>query len=197
MLYNNSSYLKLIIGPMFSSKTSYLLSEINKYKYITDDILVINHVYDKQRHPELINGFLKSHDAKEYFAIMVNLLQDILNDSNLHSKYEKSKIILIDEAQFYPDLYIFIKNELQYTKKIFIVAGLNCDINQNPFGDIHKLLPICDDIIKLSAFCMICKDSTLASFTKLKKEKTMNSNLLLIGAEESYIPVCRHCYYNY
>ena len=48
-----SNYLKLIIGPMFSSKSSSLLAEINRYKYITDKILVINSILDKQRNADM------------------------------------------------------------------------------------------------------------------------------------------------
>ena len=33
-------------------------------------------------------------------------------------------------------------------------------------GEIHKLIPLCDTITKLKAFCHICKDGTLAIFSK-------------------------------
>ena len=71
-------YLKLIIGCMFSSKTSTLLSEINRYKHITDKILVINSILDKERqtHDENV---IETHDNKHWPAFMVNTLEELKN----------------------------------------------------------------------------------------------------------------------
>ena len=200
MLNNYSgSYLKVIIGPMFSSKSSTLLSEINRYKYVTDKILVINSVLDKQRHEDMeINeqglGVMKTHDNKTFPAIMLNHLNELKTNRFFNSKYDYADIIVIDEAQFYPDLYEFLHYELhniQYTK-MFIVAGLSSDFHMLPIGDITKIIPMADDIIKLSALCVYCKDGTPASFTKLiKTNETQNSSNVIVGAKEAYSPCCR------
>jgi thymidine kinase len=79
-----NSYLKLYIGPMFSGKSTHLLTEINKYKHITSNIIVINHILDKKRHLELekSDGYLKTHDNKIFPAIMLNNLSEIyINES--------------------------------------------------------------------------------------------------------------------
>ena len=144
------NYLKLIIGPMFSSKSSSLLSEINRYKYITDKILVINSVLDKERHSDMeINnqglGFMKTHDSKTFPAIMLNNLEELKTNNFFNSKYNYADIIIIDEGQFYNDLHSFIKGELNgYNNKMFIVAGLSSDFNMEPIGDIIKLVPLAD-----------------------------------------------------
>lgn len=176
---------------MYSSKSSHLLSEINRYRYIThpDGILVISHIFDKLRHPEMndgnnMYGCIKTHNSKTFPALMVHELNDIIN----LKEYTNSEIVLIDEAQFYPDLYTFIKYQLQNTNKMFIVAGLCGDTNQELFGEIYKLIPLSDEILKLHAFCSYCKNGTLASFTKRLVD---HKSQILIGAEESYIPVCR------
>lgn len=186
MFNKDAAFLKLIIGPMYSSKSSHLLSEINRYRYITENILVVNHVLDTLRHPKMNCGFIKTHNSKSWPAQMVEQLTQLYN----LPAYKTAEIILIDEAQFYPDLFTFIKNELENTKKMFIVAGLNSDAHQNSFGDITKLIPLADDIVKLSAFCMICKNGCFASFTKKTKE-TFSESQIEIGAQELYIPVCR------
>lgn len=200
MLNNYSgSYLKVIIGPMFSSKSSTLLSEINRYKYVTDKILVINSILDKQRHEDMeINaqglGVMKTHDNKTFPAIMLNNLSELKSNRFFNSKYNYADIIVIDEAQFYSDLYEFLHYELhniQFTK-MFIVAGLSSDYNMLPIGDITKIIPMADDIIKLSALCVYCKDGTPASFTKLIKiDNTIINGNVIVGAKESYSPCCR------
>lgn len=202
MIKSSESYLKLILGPMFSSKSSSLLSEINRYKYITDKILVINSVLDIKRHPDMnINkgiGYMKTHDGKTFPAIMLKNLKELKSNDYFNIKYNYADIILIDEGQFYNDLYDFVNIEVFKSKKKFIVAGLSSDYNMKPIGDIINLIPIADDIIKLSALCVICKDGTPASFTKLiknQKDEHDNQTNVLIGASDSYSPCCRYHFY--
>ena len=185
-------YLKLIIGCMFSSKTSTLLSEINRYKHITDKILVINSILDKERqtHDENV---IETHDNKHWPAFMVNTLEELKNTYHYKQKYDDAEIIIIDEAQFYSDLYTFIRNELfsQTNKKLFIVAGLSGDYKMEPIGDIIKLIPLADKIIKLDAYCIYCKDGTLASFTS-KLPTAYNTSQITIGKGDIYAPCCRN-----
>jgi thymidine kinase len=193
---HKGNYLKLIIGPMFSSKSSSLLAEINRYKYITDKILVINSILDKQRNADMeINqdgiGFIKTHDNKTFPAIMISKLEELNTNTFFNEKYNYADIILIDEGQFYNDLYLFLRNELnnKNNNKNFIVAGLSSDFNMEPIGDIIKLIPLADEILKLSALCIYCKNGTAASFTKLLKKE--NDSQILVGANDLYAPCCR------
>lgn len=187
MLFTKSNYLKLIIGPMFSSKSSSLLKEINRYKYISNNILVINHTLDKKRYTNQEDK-LKTHNGNSVDSLMLQSLCEL----TFSEIYINADIILIDEGQFFNDLFIFIKNELQKkTRKIFIVAGLSSDINMNPIGDIIKLVPLADEIIKLSALCIYCKDGTNANFTKLKQQKEIEKGDFCIAGIDKYEPVCR------
>jgi len=189
-----SNYLKLYIGPMYASKTTSLICEINRYKYLTDKILVINSKLDKERHGEDLNS-IKTHDKETFPAIMLNNLMELESNYEYKNIYKNADVILIDEAQFYNDLYTFIQQNLNnaYQKKLFIVSGLSSDSNMEPIGDIIKLIPLADEIIKLSAYCIFCKDGTPASFTKRNK-KIENNNQILVGAHDIYYPVCRMHY---
>jgi thymidine kinase len=185
LLNQKTSYLKLIIGPMMSSKSTRLISEIEKYKHITDNILVVNHIFDKQRNS--INC-IKTHDDKVYPSIMLNNIYDLQRDEN----YINADIVIIDESQFYKDLYNFMSNELKNVNKVFIISGLSGDYNMNPIGEIHLLISLADSIEKLSALCIYCKDGTLASFTKLIVKSDKQETQILIGRSEKYTPVCRY-----
>lgn len=191
-------YLKVYIGCMMSSKTSNLMSEINRYKYITDKILVVNHVLDKLRFEEDDN-LIKTHDDKSLSAIMVNSLSELKTNDFYRNEYTNAEIVIIDEGQFYNDLFMFIKTELFLThcdrKKTFIVAGLSGDYNMNPIGDMIKLIPLADEIHKLTAYCVYCKDTTPASFTKRHDNRQdtrhQDHQQFLIGSSDIYSPVCR------
>jgi thymidine kinase len=203
----NASFLKVYIGPMFSSKSSSLLSEINRYKYITDKILVINHNLDKQRHPETMDkGILKTHDNKIFPAIMLSKLEELFTNTFFIQKYLHADIVIIDEGQFYPDLYDFLKTQLNNLacKKLFIVGGLSSDSNMNAFGDMTKIIPLADSVVKLNAYCIYCKDGTYANFTRrdknihtqtTKEQPNLNEkDIVLIGSDELYSPCCRYHY---
>ena len=116
---------------------------------------------------------------------------------NYNNKYEYAEIIVIDEAQFYDDLYEFMRTELFSTtnKKLFLVAGLSGDYNMEPIGDILKLIPMADDIKKLDAYCIYCKDGTIASFTsKLIKN---DNKQIEVGKDDIYSPCCRDHYLSF
>jgi thymidine kinase len=51
--------LEIIIGPMFSGKSTKIISIVNRYSIINKKILVINHELDKERNPDLS---VKTHD---------------------------------------------------------------------------------------------------------------------------------------
>jgi thymidine kinase len=190
MLYTKSNYLKLIIGPMFSSKSTHLLEEINRYKHITKNIICVNHKTDKNRYNES-EDVIKTHNMETYKSFMCNNLFEFSEQK----EYKQADIVIIDEAQFFPDLYIFIEEELKTeNKKVFIVAGLSGDINLKPIGQILQLIPLANEIKQLSAFCLECNDGTLANFTRRKGNE---NDTILVGGTELYEPVCRYHYHHF
>ena len=177
-----SSYLKVYIGCMFSGKTTALLNEISKYKVIMESLLVVNHNLDKERNN--LGEFIMSHNGRKCESVMVSNLKEIIE----LEEYKQSRVIIIDEGQFYPDLYDTLRKELQSTKKRFIVGGLSGDFNMRPIGQMIDLIPLADEIIKLEAYCIYCKNGNKASFTKRIIQDTQT---ILIGKGDIYVPVCR------
>jgi hypothetical protein len=102
-------------------------------------------------------------------------------------EYANSKVISIDEGQFFPDLYTTVSRLVSKTDKTFIISGLDGNSDQQKFGGILDLIPIADSVIKLCAICQECNDGTLAPFTICNVKK---SSEVLIG-DEVYSSVCR------
>jgi thymidine kinase len=175
------SYLELIVGPMFSGKTSRLIDIYKQCKFCNIPVCVINHSIDKRYDDEL----LSSHDQIKIPCIQTNILSDILNEKQFHT----SKVILINEGQFFSDLYDVVVEMLKWNKKIYI-CGLDGDFERKKFGSILDLIPLCDKVEKLASLCSICKDGAPGIFSlRLTKEKQQT----LVGSN-NYIPVCRNCY---
>jgi thymidine kinase len=129
-----------------------------------------------------------------YPAILINKLAELTSDT-WSEKFNDADIVIIDEGQFFEDLYTFMKGELNKKdkQKIFIVGGLSGDYKMDTLGDIYRLIPLADEINKLDAYCVKCNDGTLASFTKRTVE---NNEQILVGDSEMYIPVCRYHHIN-
>lgn len=178
--------LTLILGCMFSGKTSKLLELSQKYNKLNKTIMAIN--FDKNI--RYSTKKIITHDKNilnSHYTLSVSKLNNIILDE-YYSYYKLSDVIIIDEIQFYPDAYNFINNSVNKDNKIIICAGLNGYYNRKPFEQISFLIPEADELIYLQAKC---KCGNKASFSKRIIE---NENDILIGSSESYIPVCRICY---
>jgi thymidine kinase len=176
--------LELIIGPMFSGKTTYLISYYERFKYTNNNIMVINHSSDK-RYDE---KEMTTHSGRHIPSINVSTLSDIFK----LDEYKDTDIILVNEGQFFSDLFDCICHFVDIDHKKVYVCGLDGDFRRNPIGDILRLIPYADNIIKLHAICMNCRKND-AIFTR-KLEQT-SCQQIEVGGIELYKPVCRYCYY--
>jgi thymidine kinase len=185
---NKSGRIDIIIGSMFSGKSTELIRRINRYKVLGKKILVINHKLD-QRYSE---SSISTHSNMSLECLSIHKLNDInINDKYLE-EYNACEVLVIEEAQFFEDLYEVVVKAADVDNKIVIVAGLDGDSNREEFGDILKLIPKCDSVKKLHALCVKCKDGTSASFTK---RLVKNNSQIYIGVSE-FIAVCRYHYFN-
>jgi len=178
----NTGEIHLIIGFMFSGKSTELMKIINRFKLLNRKILAINHIFDKRYGSDKII----SHDRNEEACVQIEKLKPLLD--NL--EYKEADIIVIEEGHFFEDLYEFVMYSCGMNKKVY-VAGLSGDYKLEPIGDILKLIPCCDTVTKLSALCLKCNDGTNAYFSKRIK---LNNDQILVGSKE-YIPVCRKHFY--
>lgn len=171
---NNSPSLHLIIGPMFSGKTTELLRIAKRLQSINLKVLLLNYHEDTR----YSSSEMSTHDKE---SLPCTFIKNLCTVDSL--EYD---IICINEAQFFDGLVTFCKKQLKLNKTLYI-CGLDGDYKQERFGEILNLIPLCDSITKLHAFCKICKNGTKAHFTKRLSE---HSEQKLIGVNE-YIPTCR------
>jgi thymidine kinase len=182
-----NAYLEIILGSMFSGKTSRLVEIYKQCKFCNIPVLVINHSCDNRYDDEL----LSTHDKIKIPCIKTNSLFEVWHKYylDINTEINKAEVILINEGQFFTDLYEVVDDMLQKGKKIY-VCGLDGDFKRNRFGQILDLIPLCDKVTKLTSLCSICKNGTHGIFSKritTEKEQT------IVGSD-NYIPVCRMCY---
>jgi len=164
---------------MFSGKTSELLRRIRRFTLAKRTCLVIKYNKDKRYSEDQMS----THDKQMWVAKSAGILSEI-EESALDVD-----VIGIDEGQFFPDLAEFAE-DWSNRGKIIIVAALDGTFQRKPFGNVLNLVPLAEEVTKLSAVCMMCYRA--ASFSKrIGSEMEVE----LIGGSDKYVAVCRYCYH--
>ena len=184
--------IELNIGPMFAGKSSALLTlvrrlnvlDINKVKP-----LIINHSIDIRYGENVIS----SHDKVTVPCISIPQMKYIM-DNNINEKIPSIKDItdiIIDEAQFFDDLFEFITNKDIFQNKINIyLFGLNGTSERKPFENISNILGLVTKINYLTAYCSFCCDGTEANFSL----RTSNEKDKIVVGSDNYKAVCENCF---
>lgn len=197
----NTSYLEIILGSMYSGKSTRLVEIYKQCQFCNISVVVINHSIDN-RYDDML---LSTHDKIKIPCIKTDKLMDIyeedinielpldkfmsINRLNDKFKINTSEVILINEGQFFSDLHEFVNKLLDKGKKIY-VCGLDGDFERKKFGQMLEIIPLCDKIYKLTSLCSLCKNGNKGIFSmRLTNEKEQT----VVGSE-NYIPVCRECY---
>ncbi len=188
---NNSSihvngYLKIVIGCMFSGKTTYIINECKKWKRLGKRALIINYALDRRYSND---DKVISHDEIGVDCLMMHKLTF---DTSIN--IDSYDIILVNEGQFFPNLKEKVKYLVDFLKKIVIISGLDGDYLRNSIGDILELIPDCDELIKLKAYCSLCSNGTEAIFTWKTQDNPTDKEVLIDIGTEKYIPLCRKHY---
>jgi thymidine kinase len=175
--------IKLIIGCMFSGKTSELQTEFAEWSSIGKKPICINYI-DDNRYGNIYSN-MYNHNENAVECLKTALLKDV--DEEI---IKSGEIILINEGQFFPDIVEYTLRWCEVYNKNVIVCGLDGDYLRKPFGRLLELIPYADSILKKTAYCKKCSDGTPGLFTHRKSQE---KEQIVIGAAD-YEALCRACY---
>ena len=174
--------IRIVIGPMWSGKTFSVIRLARRYRAIGKQVLFIDHTSDT-RYTNGIAKHLVSHDGMQEHCLFSDNLLSLLDNV----EYLAADVVIIEEAQFFPDLLQFIQDQGDLGKD-FIISGLVGDYQRKPIGDILKIIPFAERVDKLDGLCKYCADGTPGCFTKRIVD---NSEQVLVGGKDMYECVCR------
>ena len=171
--------LQLILGPVFSEKTTEAIRIAKKYaRYFT--VLFVNPVMDIRSS----NGTVEARSGMKWTCTSVTHLKELEANPEFHI----AKLIVVDESAFYPDLFEHVSKWCD--AKSYVVTGLDGDWKQEKIGQIWDLIPIADKVEKVLALCEICGDGTSAVCSKATRP--LDSQVSVVDQESKlFIPVCR------
>ncbi len=181
--------LTVITGPMFSGKSSALISRGTSHVIAGNGVMAFKPSSDDRY--DLQN--ITTHRGDSFVACAVST-DNIWEEANKYfEKYISLdvNVILIDETQFFKKSEILMcVNEWDEWAHV-IVAGLSQDSFGKPFGAMPELLSIADNIVCLRAVCSKCKKVNAATRTYRKIE---NNKQIAVGGIDMYEPRCFECW---
>jgi len=178
---------EIITGPMSCGKTEELLRRLRRLTIAKKKIKVISPLVDTRAKGD----YIESRNGLWLDAYKVKNSLDIFNVVE-----DDDDVIAIDELQFFDHNIVMVINKLVAQGKKVIGTGLELDFKAEPFGSMPELMCYADKIDKLTAICMKC-GSEFANRTQRLidgKPADKNSELIMIGADETYEARCLDCY---
>lgn len=182
-MYNQgrqTGWIEVVCGPMFSGKTEELIRRLRLATIAKQRVQIFKHAIDK-RYDET---YITSHSAQKFSAIPVSNSAEIMESIN-----DTTRVVGIDEAQFFDEGIIEVCNKLANRGIRVIVAGLDQDYLGKPFGQMPQLLSIAESILKLKAVCMSCSGPATQT-----QRLTRDKKQVVVGSGEQYEARCRACF---
>jgi thymidine kinase len=171
--------LELILGPMFSGKTTRLIEQYHLFTKQNIKVIAINFADDTRYH----SSKLSTHDNVMIPCVQCHNLNEIIDTDDI----KNSSVILINEGQFFQDIFEIVVNWVEHQKKHVIICGLDGDFKRIKFGKLCDLIPFCDSIVKLYANCKCGKNAIFS-------HRITNEVAQVVIGSSNYVPLCRACY---
>jgi thymidine kinase len=174
-----AGWVEVICGCMFSGKTEELIRRLKRAKIADLRVEVFKPATDARYHAQDI----VSHDAGSLRAVPLRDSED------LRAIHPDTRVVGIDEAQFFDTGLTDVCQELALRGLRVIVAGLDMDYRGAPFGPMPQLLAGAEYITKVHAICVHCGNLATHSY-----RLAAGDEVVLLGEKEQYEPRCRSCY---
>ena len=179
-------WIEVISGCMFAGKTEELIRRINVLSYAKKNIIVFKPKIDNR----YSDSEIVSHSGAKVPCLVVEKAQDILKKIEADTE-----VVAIDEVQFFDKDIVEVCEYLADKGIRVMVAGLDKDFRGESFGVMPELLTRAEFVTKLTAVCAKC-GAPATRTQRLVNGKTagFEDPIVMVGADESYEPRCRHCH---
>lgn len=179
-------WIEVISGCMFAGKTEELIRRINVLSYAKKNIIVFKPKIDNR----YSDSEIVSHSGAKVPCLVVEKAQDILKKIEANTE-----VVAIDEVQFFDKDIVEVCEYLADKGIRVMVAGLDKDFRGESFGVMPELLTRAEFVTKLTAVCAKCgAPATRTQRLVNGKPAGFEDPIVMVGADESYEPRCRHCH---
>lgn len=184
--------LSVICGPMFSGKSRELIRLVHIAEIAGQRTAIFKPSIDtRYSHKDI-----SSHDGIRRQAHCIVTAREILSILGQHGPLPE--VVAIDEGQFFdrglPDVCLWLVDR----GRRVVVAGLDRNFRGEPFGSMPDLLACADEVLKLRAVCMRCKDPRVTAVLPQRlidgEPAPYDSPEVMVGGAEYYEARCLNCH---
>jgi thymidine kinase len=176
----DQGWVEVICGPMFSGKSEELIRRITRYQIARVPVQTFKPRLDVR----YADDEVVSHSSLKVGAIPVETADELLRRVE-----DGTKVIGIDEGQFFDQGLVDVVEHLAAAGKQVIVAGLDTDYLRRPFEPIPTLSDRAEYVTKMLAVCHRCGGPGMYTQRIVQSEE-----LVVLGAQGAYEARCRVCY---
>jgi thymidine kinase len=175
--------IEVVTGPMFSGKSEELIRRLKRARIAKQRVACFKPDIDLRYHRTAI----ASHSSQTHDAETIANVERLRE--RLYEQIDEIDVVGIDEAQFFDDTLLKLVMDLMHMGKRVIMAGLDTTFTGEPFGIIPQFLAIADEVLKLSAVCMVCGQPAIHT-----QRLGHSQELVVVGAAGVYEARCRRCF---
>jgi thymidine kinase len=181
-----SGWLEVITGPMYCGKSEELIRRLRRVKIARQKVKVFKPVLDNRYSKKDV----VSHSGNSIEAVPVDHPEEILERID-----NTVDVVGIDEAQFFHEDLVEICEDLADRGIRVILAGLDRDFRNEPFGPMPELMARAEYVDKLHAICIQCGEPASRTQRLIDGEPAAADDpVILVGASEVYEARCRSCH---
>ena len=181
-----SGWLEVITGPMYCGKSEELIRRLRRVKIARQKVKVFKPVLDNRYSKKDV----VSHSGNSIEAVPVDHPEEILERID-----NTVDVVGIDEAKFFHEDLVEICEDLADRGIRVILAGLDRDFRNEPFGPMPELMARAEYVDKLHAICIQCGEPASRTQRLIDGEPAAADDpVILVGASEVYEARCRSCH---
>ncbi len=174
----SGGWIEVVVGSMFSGKTEELIRRLRRAEFARQQIQVFKPAIDT-RYSDMA---VTSHDLTKIDSLPIQDAADILKQL-----LPDTKVVGIDEGQFFSDNLVDVAQELAARGLRVIIAGLDTDWQGKPFAPMPTLMAVAETVTKHHAVCVVC--GSQASRTQ---RTSGGDTQVLVGTHDAYEARCRY-----
>ena len=179
-LPQNTGWIEVICGPMFSGKTEELIRRLKRALLGQQRVQIFKPRLDRR----YADAAIVSHSDQRLEGTPLDHIEElpglVLPDT---------QVVGIDEIQFFGASAVAVCERLADRGLRVVVAGLDQDYRGVPFEPMPQLLAVAEYISKELAVCVVCGNPAGRS-----QRLTNDERRIVVGAHGAYEARCRACF---
>ena len=176
-------------GSMNSSKSAQLIMTVHNFKQQAKKTLVFKSTLDTRDEGIISSRALNTNIPA--IPVYPGQYGNIYAEADAH----KPDFVFIDEVQFMEQKQIEQLSDIVDRLGIDVVCyGLLTDFQGLLFDGSKRLVETADSIREIKNQCVYCANKANRNMRLLNKVPVFEGETIQVGAEESYVSVCRSCF---